>query len=130
MVDFDAYWVRRGWAKEAAVKAQSRIDVPRPYDSVRAGRVTVAGTAWAPVRGIGTVEVRVDDLPWESATLARGLGDESWRQWRWQWDAAPGRHMISVRATDKSGVTQPADEVEAFPDGATGYHSVAVRVSR
>lgn len=128
--DFDAYWVRRGWAKEAPVKTQSRIDVPRPYESVRAGSVTVAGTAWAPVRGVGAVDVRVDDLPWESATLAPGLGDESWRQWRWQWDAPPGRHMISVRATDKLGGTQPADEVEAFPDGATGYHSVAVRVSR
>lgn len=128
--DFDAYWVRRGWAKEAPVKTQSRIDVPRPYESVRAGSVTVAGAAWAPVRGIEAVEVRVDDLPWERATLAPGLGDESWRQWRWQWYASPGRHMISVRATDKLGVTQPADEVEAFPDGATGYHSVAVRVSR
>ena len=27
--DFQGYWVPRGWAKEAPVKTQSRIDVPR-----------------------------------------------------------------------------------------------------
>ncbi|NIR39294.1 MAG: molybdopterin-dependent oxidoreductase, partial [Actinobacteria bacterium] len=26
--DFDGYWIPRGWAKEAPIKTQSRIDVP------------------------------------------------------------------------------------------------------
>jgi DMSO/TMAO reductase YedYZ molybdopterin-dependent catalytic subunit len=27
--DFDGYWVRRGWAKEAPIRTQSRIDTPK-----------------------------------------------------------------------------------------------------
>ena len=57
---FDAYWVPRGWAKEAPILTQSRIDVPRSGSSVRAGVVQVAGVAWAPDRGISKVEVALD----------------------------------------------------------------------
>ena len=32
--DFDAYWARRGWAQQAPIKTQSRIDVP---EAARAG---------------------------------------------------------------------------------------------
>jgi DMSO/TMAO reductase YedYZ molybdopterin-dependent catalytic subunit len=32
---FDAYWVPRGWAKQAPVKTQSRIDVPTTPASVK-----------------------------------------------------------------------------------------------
>ena len=55
-----AYWVPRGWAREAPVKTMSRIDVPRQRD-VPAGTVAIAGVAWAPHRGISAVEVQVDD---------------------------------------------------------------------
>ncbi len=49
---FDAYWVRRGWAQEAPIKTQSRIDTPTSRTRVRAGTVPVAGVAWAQHRGI------------------------------------------------------------------------------
>ncbi len=116
----------RGWAKQAPIKIQSRIDVPRPYAVLRPGPVTIAGVAWAPTRGIAGVEVQVDGGPWSAAELATALGDESWRQWRWP--AAPGRHLLAVRATDASGVTQDAADHGSFPDGATGHHTVAVTV--
>ena len=57
---FDAYWVPRGWAKEAPILTQSRIDVPRDGAAVAVGPVAIAGVAWAPDRGITRVEVRVD----------------------------------------------------------------------
>jgi DMSO/TMAO reductase YedYZ molybdopterin-dependent catalytic subunit len=57
--DERGYWIPRGWAREAPVKTQSRIDVPGKGD-VRAGRVAVAGVAWAPTRGIQAVEVEID----------------------------------------------------------------------
>ncbi|MDA1002734.1 MAG: molybdopterin-dependent oxidoreductase [Chloroflexi bacterium] len=47
---FDAYWIPRGWAKQAPIKTQSRIDVPRVGRSLAAGRVAIAGVAW---RGVG-----------------------------------------------------------------------------
>ncbi|HSL27297.1 MAG TPA: molybdopterin-dependent oxidoreductase, partial [Acidimicrobiia bacterium] len=51
---FDAYWVPRGWAKEAPVKTQSRIDTPR--GRVGIGERYIAGVAWAPNRGVSRVE--------------------------------------------------------------------------
>ena len=67
--DFDAYWVRRGWAARGPVKTASRIDKPQPFAQLSAGPVTVAGVAWAQGRGISAVEVRVDDGAWAQAEL-------------------------------------------------------------
>jgi DMSO/TMAO reductase YedYZ molybdopterin-dependent catalytic subunit len=127
--DFEGYWVPRGWAKRAPVKTQSRIDVPRQGASVSAGRVAVAGVAWAPTRGISAVEVKVDDGPWRSARLSESIGRDSWRQWVWQWEATEGRHRLTVRATDGRGRVQTAESVPPRPDGATGHHTISVDVS-
>ncbi|MFI7244989.1 molybdopterin-dependent oxidoreductase [Streptomyces qinglanensis] len=127
--DMDVYWVKRGWAREAPIKIQSRIDTPRPLADVRSGKVAVAGVAWAQHRGIARVEVRVDDAPWRTARLAEEDSQDTWRQWLWEWDAEPGSHTLQVRATDKQGCTQTADRVGTVPDGATGRHSVVVNVT-
>ena len=132
--DFDAYWIPRGWAKEAPIKTQSRIDVPRVVD-LDAGRRPVAGVAWGGVRGISQVEVRitpVDAEPgddWITARLSDVLTRSSWRQWVVEWDAEPGEYWITVRATDGEGVTQTEARARPDPDGATGWHSRRVRVS-
>jgi len=124
--DFDAYWARRDWAAEAPVKTFSRIDTPKPLANVAAGPVAVAGVAWAQHRGIARVEVRVDEGPWQEAELAPVIGDDTWRQWQWTWEAAPGRRKLEVRATDGDGDTQTEERRTPFPDGATGWHSVVV----
>ncbi|MBA2495660.1 MAG: molybdopterin-dependent oxidoreductase, partial [Acidimicrobiia bacterium] len=126
--DVDPYWIVRGWAREGPVKTQSRIDVPRSGD-VPAGRTAVAGVAWAPTRGIEAVEVRVDEGRWQEARLADSLGVDTWRQWVYEWDAAPGEHTIEVRATDGEGDTQTGERVPVFPDGATGYDRIFVTVT-
>ncbi|CAM5569468.1 hypothetical protein GCM10010329_83440 [Streptomyces spiroverticillatus] len=126
---FDAYWVRRDWAREAPIKTQSRIDTPRPFASPKAGRVMVAGVAWAQHRGIARVEVRVDGGPWQDASLAAENGRDTWRQWSRPWQATPGSHSLEVRATDREGDTQTERRVGTVPDGATGLHSVVVSVT-
>ncbi len=125
---FDHYWERRGWAERAPIKTQSRIDVPRGFAQLAPGRVAVAGVAWAQTRGISKVEVQVDDGPWVPARLADALNDTTWRQWVYEWDATPGNHQLRVRATDETGETQPRERVPPIPDGATGWHSIFVRV--
>jgi DMSO/TMAO reductase YedYZ molybdopterin-dependent catalytic subunit len=125
--DFDAYWVPRGWAQQAPIKTQSRIDTPRG-GRVSAGEVTVAGVAWAQHRGVSKVEVRVDDGPWMEATLAGTVSIDTWRQWYWRWQATPGEHRLTVRATDATGQTQPEKSRPPAPDGATGWHMVTVAV--
>ncbi|MFJ4341891.1 molybdopterin-dependent oxidoreductase [Streptomyces sp. NPDC088915] len=125
---YDAYWVPRGWAAEAPVKTQSRIDTPRPFGRPAAGTVMVAGVAWAQHRGVRRVEVRVDDGPWREARLAAEDTRDTWRQWTYPWEAAPGRHTLTVRATDGTGATQPERRTATMPDGAQGWHSVVVTV--
>jgi DMSO/TMAO reductase YedYZ molybdopterin-dependent catalytic subunit len=125
---FDHYWVGRGWAVRAPIKTQSRIDVPASFARVAPGPAAVAGVAWAQTRGIDRVEVQLDDGPWRPARLAAALNDVTWRQWSLEWDATPGTHQLRVRATDATGATQPEERVAPIPDGATGWHTVVVRV--
>jgi DMSO/TMAO reductase YedYZ molybdopterin-dependent catalytic subunit len=125
---YDAYWIKRGWAQQAPIKTQSRIDTPQGGATPQAGRVVVAGVAWAQHRGVSKVEVRVDEGTWETATLAAVPSIDTWRQWTWQWDATPGKHRLTVRATDNAGVTQTEEPAPPDPDGATGWHSVVVEV--
>ena len=44
---FDAYWVPLGWAKEAPILTQSRIDRPGRDARIPAGPYAIAGVAWA-----------------------------------------------------------------------------------
>ncbi len=126
--DFDAYWVPRGYAQQAPIKTQCRIDVPRTGTPVAAGDQYIAGVAWAQTRGISEVEVKVDDGPWRRAELAPALSDETWRQWRIRWDARPGSARIACRATDGDGALMPEERSEPLPDGATGWQSKLVIV--
>ncbi|HEY6533763.1 MAG TPA: molybdopterin-dependent oxidoreductase, partial [Acidimicrobiales bacterium] len=121
--DYDAYWIKLGWAKEGPIKTQSRIDVPKATrDLLAGGTYPVAGVAWAPRRGISKVEVQVDDGPWQEADLGPNGSDATWRQWVWRWEAVEGRHTVRVRATDGTGQLQIEDSAPPEPDGATGYH--------
>jgi DMSO/TMAO reductase YedYZ molybdopterin-dependent catalytic subunit len=126
--DFDAYWVPRGWSAQGPIKTQSRIDTPRSGNKLPAGPVTVAGVAWAQHRGILRVEVRVDDGPWQPATLAPTVSVDTWVQWSWRWAATPGEHRLQVRATDATGAVQTGQRQPVEPDGATGWHTVPVTV--
>lgn len=124
----EAYWTKLGWAAQAPIKTQSRIDVPRSGQRLSAGRVGVGGVAWAQHRGVKGVEVRVDDGPWLPAELGAAYSDDTWRLWSLVWDATPGPHTLTVRATDNTGAVQTGDTAGVIPDGATGWHTVSVQV--
>ncbi|MDQ3469988.1 MAG: molybdopterin-dependent oxidoreductase [Actinomycetota bacterium] len=125
----DGYWIRRGWAKEGPIKSTSRIDVPRADMFLRAGRHPIAGVAWAPVQGVGTVEVQVDDGPWTAARLGEVANGNTWVQWVLDWDATPGVHVLRVRTVGRDGTVQTEAAAPPIPDGASGWHSRRVRVS-
>jgi len=126
--EFDPYWIRRGWAEQAPIKTQSRIDTPRPLASPPAGDVVVAGVAWAQHTGIEAVEVRVDEGAWTNAELATEDTIDTWRQWRIVMPLQSGNRRIEVRATDATGEVQTDERAEPFPDGATGQHSIVIQV--
>ena len=125
---FNGYWVPLGWAKEAPILTQARIDVPQQGASVKGGMTAVAGVAWAPDRGIIKVEVQDDDHPWAAAELSTPISDATWVQWLYRWQATPGQHRLRVRATDGSGKVQDARVTRPAPDGARGYHTIGVTV--
>ncbi|WP_030760673.1 sulfite oxidase [Streptomyces sp. NRRL F-2664] len=79
---------------------------------VRPGRVRVRGRAWSGHGAVARVEVSADDgLTWSRAEVAAAQPHPwAWQAWSWVWTAAPGRHVLSVRATDTEGRTQPLEQ--------------------
>jgi DMSO/TMAO reductase YedYZ molybdopterin-dependent catalytic subunit len=124
----NGYWVPLGWAKEAPILTQSRIDVPRGGASLAAGMQPVAGVAWAPDRGVAAVEVQVDDGSWQPAELSAPISDATWVQWFFRWQAPAGSHTLRVRATDGDGQVQTDQVTRPAPDGARGRHTIQVTV--
>ncbi len=119
-----AYWTERKWATDAPILTQSRIDVPKSLTTLPKDKPVLAGVAWAQHRGIGKVEIRIDNGPWRDARLADDAGIDVWRQWTYVYDGAPGQHTAEVRATDLTGVVQPEGRTKVFPDGARGWHQI------
>jgi DMSO/TMAO reductase YedYZ molybdopterin-dependent catalytic subunit len=58
-----------------------------------------------------SVEVKVDDGPWQKATLASTNTQYSWKLFNYRWDGAtPGEHTLVSRVTDVEGKVQPTLE--------------------
>jgi hypothetical protein len=127
--DFDGYWINLGWSKNGPMKTTSRVDVPKNRARIAAGVTPVAGVAWAPTRGISAVEIRIDNNDWIACDLARPGSDETWVQWKSDWDAPEGTHQITVRAFDGNGDIQPIGPKTVAPDGAEGWHQIIVEVT-
>ncbi|HEX2029938.1 MAG TPA: sulfite oxidase [Actinomycetota bacterium] len=72
------------------------------------GNVPLGGRAWSGVAPVTRVEVGVDGA-WHDAEVGPPAGDFAWRGWRWDWDATPGDHELTCRATDAAGHTQPVE---------------------
>lgn len=123
-----AYWTQHGWSARGPVKLSSRIDTPSDFSSVASGRMTVAGVAWSQHVGVSRVEIQVDDGPWAEAELATAISADTWVQWSYSWDASPGQHQLTVRATDANGEVQTATRADVVPDGATGHHAILIEV--
>jgi sulfane dehydrogenase subunit SoxC len=78
---------------------------------VEVGPCRLEGRAWSGWGMVERVEVSVDGGgTWEDAQLGEPLGERAWRGWTYDWDASvPGSYVISSRATDAAGNTQPVD---------------------
>jgi DMSO/TMAO reductase YedYZ molybdopterin-dependent catalytic subunit len=126
--DNKAYWTQRGWSERGPIKTMARVEVPKSFAKVPAGKVSIGGTAWAQTRGITKVEVQIDNGPWTEAVLSAEASVVTWRQWSFDWQATPGLHYIKARATDGTGEVQTEKRADPVPDGASGWQSVMVTV--
>jgi hypothetical protein len=129
--DYQGFWQRQGWSDLAEIRTMSRIDYPLTGAQVPLDEVEVGGIAFAGARGIRAVEVSFDDgASWRPATVLDEIAPLSWRFWTIRWrPERSGPHSLLVRATDGTGERQTAVRADPFPNGATGYHRVFLRVA-
>ena len=114
-------------------RVRSRIDGPIDRSTAQVGvPIAVTGLAVSPGTGITRVQVQVNDAPWQEAALTfNRVGDGRspylWSLYRYEWTpAAPGQHVLRVRAFDGGGATQSAQA--KFPYDSTAIHAVRVVV--
>jgi len=88
---------------------KSVITAPLDRATVKPGRTSIQGSAWAGEADIVKVEVSTDaGSTWTAAGLGPNHARYAWRLWHYPWDAKPGDYSIRSRATDSEGRTQPA----------------------
>lgn len=129
--DEPGYWVKRDWSKTAHVELTSRIDYPAEVTPVlmAGGETQLRGIAFFGTQPITRVEVSTDgQKTWREATLLPPRTRYAWTPWTFAWSPSPGPYQVAVRAW--SGTTaQKAEQKDALPEGATGYHGFIVNVS-
>lgn len=85
--------------------------------------VRIYGAAWgAPIQ---KVEVRIDNGPWQEATIDPVEDDEfAWKIWYFEWKNPPeGEHTIVSRAIDTKGKIQPAGDSDYITKKRTYWES-------
>ncbi len=125
----EAYWTPRGYSAEAPIKFASRVDTPKIGQAVDAGRIPIAGVAWAQTVGIERVEVQIDDGDWVPAQLSAPVNEDTWVQWFMEWDATAGTHYVAVRAINKNGDLQIEERAPIAPNGSSGWQRSLIRVN-
>jgi DMSO/TMAO reductase YedYZ molybdopterin-dependent catalytic subunit len=73
------------------------------------GRHLIIGRVWSGLGSITKVEFGVDG-EWRAAKLGELSGHFAWRRWSAEWEATPGEHVLSCRATDSAGNSQPDEQ--------------------
>jgi DMSO/TMAO reductase YedYZ molybdopterin-dependent catalytic subunit len=126
------YWEQQGWDHNAIVKTTARIDSPSDGAVIKLGPVTLSGVAFAGTRGISKVEVSTDGgATWTSAPFRAPLSTLTWVLWTTDWTpTTEGAYRIMARATDGMGAPQDQRTAASYPNGASGYHSIHVDVSK
>ena len=126
------YWEQQGWDHNPIVKTTSRIDMPKDGDVIKLGPVSVSGVAFAGTRGIVKVEVSTDGgASWSAVPFRAPLSSWTWVLWTMDWTPPKeDAYRLVVRATDGSGNLQDKNSTPSYPNGASGYHSIHVDISK
>jgi sulfite oxidase len=112
------------------IRVKSVIAGPHDNTVMGQGTTLIRGAAWSGETPLAKVEVSVDGgKVWQVARLTSSNGVWGMQTWDFSWNATPGAHRISCRATDASGYTQPMEQ-EWNPSGYMWnvVHSVRVEV--
>ena len=126
------YWEAQGWDHNAVVKTTARFDVPVNGDIVKLGAIPLAGVAFAGTRGVRLVEYSTDGgRTWTAADFKPPLSPLTWVLWSATWNpGGEGAYKLQVRATDGTQAMQDPKATPSYPNGASGYHTIQVNVSK
>jgi DMSO/TMAO reductase YedYZ molybdopterin-dependent catalytic subunit len=101
------------WIETAVTRMHLKSFIARVTRS--GSRYTALGVVLNDGTPIRSVEVKVDDGPWQKATMdSATTAKYSWKLFRYSWNnPAPGEHTIVSRVTDVDGQVQPtADDLK------------------
>lgn len=96
---------------------------------LRNGTIRFTGAAWSDGTPLKSVELKVDDGPWQLAVQerkpARGADRKyTWTFWHYDWpNPTPGDHSIVSRATDDDGRVQPSADDPTMKQKATYWEA-------
>jgi DMSO/TMAO reductase YedYZ molybdopterin-dependent catalytic subunit len=97
------------WMETAVTHMQLKSFVARVTKEGAGHKVT--GIVLNDGTPIKSVEVKVDDGPWQPATMDKQNSKYSWKLFTWDWKGAtPGEHTIVSRVTDANGTVQPTEK--------------------
>lgn len=117
---WQARWYRTLWAEEIGGETiwheteitRQRVKSVVAWVSRAGSQFTALGFVLHDGTPLRSVEVRVDDGPWQQATMDTATrGEHSWKLFRHTWSGlSAGEHTIVSRATDVNGIVQPTSE--------------------
>jgi hypothetical protein len=98
------------WTESAVTRMHLKSFIARVTRN--GSRHEVLGVALDDGTPLKSVEVRVDDGPWQGATLDPSTRAKySWKLFTYTWNGAtPGEHTLVSRVTDVNGSVQPTAE--------------------
>jgi DMSO/TMAO reductase YedYZ molybdopterin-dependent catalytic subunit/uncharacterized membrane protein len=139
---YEGFWQRKGWSNKKNENIYSFIVTPGTQEIKNRfpnlvnetfavdKQSPIAGVAFAGDRGISKIEVSSDGgNTWKSATIKDPLSNYTWVLWTSGFTPkVAGDYKIVVRATDKTGQVQTSEFEDPFPNGASGYNAINVKV--
>jgi DMSO/TMAO reductase YedYZ molybdopterin-dependent catalytic subunit len=119
--NYQARWYRTIWGEGGSGDVSDpqtqfvETEVTRMRPKSVIARVRKSGNAYQVLGFVlndGTplksVEVQIDNGPWQRATLDAANSQFSWKLFTYRWEGAlPGEHTLVARATDANGEVQP-----------------------
>jgi DMSO/TMAO reductase YedYZ molybdopterin-dependent catalytic subunit len=110
------------WEERSVARMQLKSSIVRV--TRRNGEHIVTGFVLNDGTPLRSVEVRIDDGPWQAAQIDPESTQYSWKIFRFPWSGAtPGEHTVVSRVTDVNGQVQPTSE--QMPEKPTRWENNA-----
>lgn len=112
------------WEERSVAKMRLKSAVIRVVRAAGEEGYRVTGFVLNDGTPLRSVEVKIDDGPWQAAEIDPASSRFSWKLFHYRWtNAAPGEHTIVSRATDADGQVQATPE--QMPEKPTRWENYA-----